>query len=64
MLLERQELIIYEWFPFQILHYYLVDDTMEIREVHHANDGRDPFPVLIGRRRMQIDINDIPSTVI
>jgi len=45
-----------------VLHYYLVDDTMEIREVHHANDGRDPFPVLIGRRRMPIDLNDIPTS--
>ena len=37
---------------FQILHYYLVDDTMEIREVHEPNDGRDPFPVLIRRQKM------------
>ena len=28
------------------------DDTLEIREVHQANNGRDPFPVLIARQRM------------
>lgn len=38
-----------------VLHYYLVDDTMEIREVHSRNDGRDLFPVLSGRQRMPID---------
>ena len=30
-----------------IIHYHLVDGTVEIREVHAANDGRDPFPVLV-----------------
>ncbi|KAL5013732.1 hypothetical protein ScPMuIL_008002 [Solemya velum] len=37
--------------PF-IIHYFLVDDTLEVREVHKANDGRDPFPVLIGRHKL------------
>ena len=32
--------------------YYLVNDTLEIREVHNANDGRDPFPVLINRHKV------------
>lgn len=45
-----------------VLHYYLVDDTMEIREVHSPNDGHDPFPVLIGRQRMPIDRNNIPAS--
>lgn len=44
-----------------ILHYYLVNDEMEIREVHNANDGRDPFPVLIGRAKMPISRN-VPSS--
>ncbi|XP_046865042.1 EF-hand domain-containing protein 1-like [Xenia sp. Carnegie-2017] len=35
-----------------ILHYYLVDDTVEVREIHTANDGRDPFPVLIQRQKL------------
>ena len=34
------------------LQYYLVNDTLEIREVHNANDGRDPFPVLINRHKV------------
>ena len=33
---------------------YLVDDTLQIREVHTPNDERDPFPVLLQRQRVQI----------
>lgn len=35
---------------------------MEIREVHKPNDGRDPFPVLIGRHKVPINRTDVPST--
>ncbi|XP_067150955.1 EF-hand domain-containing protein 1 [Apteryx mantelli] len=35
-----------------IIHYYLADDTVEVREIHKPNDGRDPFPVLIKRQRL------------
>ncbi|XP_063079728.1 EF-hand domain-containing protein 1 isoform X2 [Engraulis encrasicolus] len=35
-----------------IIQYYLVDDSVEIREVHEANSGRDPFPVLMRRQRV------------
>ncbi|XP_044529319.1 EF-hand domain-containing protein 1 [Gracilinanus agilis] len=35
-----------------IIHYYLADDTVEVREVHERNDGRDPFPVLLRRQRL------------
>ncbi|XP_072860280.2 EF-hand domain-containing protein 1 isoform X1 [Pogona vitticeps] len=35
-----------------IIHYYLADDTVEVREVHERNNGRDPFPVLIRRQRL------------
>ncbi|XP_045049199.2 EF-hand domain-containing protein 1 isoform X1 [Desmodus rotundus] len=35
-----------------VIHYYLMDDTIEIREVHEQNDGRDPFPLLMNRQRM------------
>ena len=45
-----------------IVQYYLVDDTMEVREVHKANDGRDPFPVLITRHRIPKDRYDIKGT--
>ncbi|KAJ7988088.1 hypothetical protein DPEC_G00320000 [Dallia pectoralis] len=34
------------------IHYYLVDDSVEIREVHQHNSGRDPFPVLLRRQRL------------
>ncbi|NWS73477.1 EFHC1 protein, partial [Crotophaga sulcirostris] len=34
-----------------VIHYYLVNDTVEVREVYKQNDGRDPFPVLIKRQR-------------
>ena len=34
--------------PF-VIHYYLADDTVEVREVHHPNDGRDPFALLLRR---------------
>lgn len=35
---------------------------MEIQEVHKANDGRDPFPVLIGRHRIPKDRFDVSPT--
>ncbi|XP_008311337.1 EF-hand domain-containing protein 1 isoform X1 [Cynoglossus semilaevis] len=34
------------------IQFYLVDNTVEIREVHQANSGRDPFPVLMRRQRL------------
>mmetsp|Transcript_16710 Transcript_16710/g.52605 ORF Transcript_16710/g.52605 Transcript_16710/m.52605 type:complete len:431 (+) Transcript_16710:977-2269(+) len=37
--------------PF-ILHYYLVDDTIEVLEQHDRNDGRDPFPKLLNRMKL------------
>lgn len=42
-----------------ILHYYLVNDTVEVREVHSPNDGRDPFPILISRQRVPINRYDV-----
>uniref|UniRef100_A0A8C5TKP6 EF-hand domain containing 1 n=1 Tax=Malurus cyaneus samueli TaxID=2593467 RepID=A0A8C5TKP6_9PASS len=35
-----------------IIHYFLADDTVEVREVHRRNDGRDPFPILMKRQRL------------
>ncbi|XP_038628636.1 EF-hand domain-containing protein 1 isoform X2 [Tachyglossus aculeatus] len=35
-----------------VIHYYLADNTVEVREVHERNDGRDPFPVLIRRQSL------------
>lgn len=37
--------------PF-VIHYYLADDTVEIREVHHPNDGRDSFALLLRRQKL------------
>lgn len=53
--------------PF-IIHYYLVDDTVEIREVHKnvngrdLNDGRDPFPLLLSRMKLPKNIYDVPPS--
>ncbi|XP_069706940.1 EF-hand domain-containing protein 1 isoform X2 [Phaenicophaeus curvirostris] len=51
-----------------IIHYYLADDTVEVREVYKQNDGRDPFPVLIKRQRLPktfVDkIKTFPSCVL
>lgn len=46
--------------PF-IIQYYLVDDTLEVREVHKPNDGRDPFPVMIKRQRVPLNRYNVKS---
>ena len=35
---------------------------IEVREVHKANDGRDPFPILIKRDKMPKNRDDVQST--
>lgn len=45
-----------------VIHYFLVDDTLEVREVHPSNDGRDPFPVLITRHKVPKDRYQVEST--
>ncbi|XP_035384680.1 EF-hand domain-containing protein 1 isoform X1 [Electrophorus electricus] len=35
-----------------LLHFYLVDDTVEIREVQQPNSGREPVPLLLHRQRV------------
>jgi hypothetical protein len=42
-----------------VIHYFLADHTMEVREVRLRNDGRDPFPLLV--RRMPIPKKVCPS---
>ena len=42
--------------PF-ILHYYLRDQDMEIREVRRANSGRDPFPLFLNKGKVFKDMN-------
>ena len=46
--------------PF-VIQYYLVDDTLEVREVHKPNDGHDPFPVLIRRQKVPKDRYNVKS---
>jgi len=41
-----------------IIQYYLADDTVEIRENHQANSGRDPCPVLMRRQRLPKTIRE------
>ncbi|XP_056420005.1 EF-hand domain-containing protein 1 isoform X2 [Hyla sarda] len=45
-----------------VIHYYLMDDTVEVREVHERNDGRDPFPVLMKRQRLPKSVKDLKDT--
>ncbi|KAM9704326.1 EF-hand domain-containing protein 1 [Menidia menidia] len=49
-----------------IIHYYLVDDTIEIREVHEHNSGRDNFPILMHRQRVpkKLKSETFPSCVL
>jgi len=35
-----------------VWNYFLADDTVEIREVHYANDGRDSFSVYLRRQKL------------
>jgi hypothetical protein len=35
-----------------VWHYFLADDTIEIREVHFANDGRDSFSIYLRRQKL------------
>ena len=35
-----------------LLHYFLADDTLEIREVALPNSGKDPFPVTVKRQKL------------
>ncbi|CAF2231585.1 unnamed protein product [Rotaria magnacalcarata] len=40
-----------------IIHFYLVDNTIEIREVHRDNDGYDPIGVYLHRQIVPKDSN-------
>lgn len=41
----------FEGAPF-IVHYFLADDTIEVREVALPNSGKDPFPVTFRRQKL------------
>ena len=47
-----------------IIHYYLADDTIDIREVIFPNSGRDPFPLMLKRYFIFIKINKIGRSYI
>lgn len=34
------------------MHYYLADDTIEIKEVNYPNSGRDPFSMMLRRQKL------------
>ncbi|XP_061099276.1 EF-hand domain-containing protein 1 isoform X1 [Conger conger] len=38
------------------IHYYLGDNSVEIRETHEHNSGRDPYPVLLRRQKVPKDV--------
>jgi hypothetical protein len=41
----------FEAAPF-IVHFFLADDTIEVREVSLPNSGKDPFPVTFRRQKL------------
>eukprot|EP00003_Mantamonas_plastica_P028836 TRINITY_DN670_c0_g1_i1.p1 TRINITY_DN670_c0_g1~~TRINITY_DN670_c0_g1_i1.p1 ORF type:complete len:599 (-),score=239.10 TRINITY_DN670_c0_g1_i1:2801-4597(-) len=49
------------------LHYFLVDDTVEVKEIYDPNSGRDPFPQFMKRqtlvKKLQ-NLSDLGSTEI
>lgn len=45
-----------------IIQYYLVDDTVEVREVHESNDGHDPFPVFLRRQKLPKNRYNVESS--
>jgi len=40
-----------------VWHYFLADDTVEIRECHFPNDGRDSFSVYLRRQKLPQTFN-------
>ncbi|CAN0206559.1 unnamed protein product, partial [Laminaria digitata] len=43
------------------VHYFLSDDTIEVRSVHGPNSGRDPVPVMVKRGRIPKSITGSSS---
>ena len=41
-----------------VIHYYLVDHNVEVREVHKPNDGRDAFPILLRKQPLPKHLAD------
>lgn len=34
------------------MHYFLADDTVEIREINYKNSGREYFPMMLRRQKL------------
>jgi hypothetical protein len=34
------------------LNFFLADDTIEVKELNKNNSGKDPFPMLLNRRKL------------
>lgn len=45
-----------------VLHYHLVDDSIEVREVQKTNSGRDPFPILLRRQQLPKGLHELSET--
>jgi hypothetical protein len=43
-----------------VLLYFLVDDTVEVREQYEPNDGRDKFPLLLRRQKVPRNYRKLP----
>lgn len=41
--------------------YFLMDDTVAIREIHEPNDGKDPVTMLLKRMRVPKNWQNLPS---
>jgi hypothetical protein len=37
---------------FYTLNFFLADDTIEVKEIRRHNSGKDPFPLLLNRKKM------------
>ncbi|KAI8916230.1 hypothetical protein EDD86DRAFT_222135 [Gorgonomyces haynaldii] len=46
-----------------VLHYHLVDDSIEVREVQKPNNGRDPFPILLRRQQLPKSVKELSDIV-
>jgi len=42
-----------------VVHYFLADDEIEVREMHKPNTGRDQFPLLLRKQKLKLN-HDLP----
>jgi len=48
---------------YQVIQYFLADDSVQISDQYQRNSGRDPFPTMFKRRRMEKNykVNAVPG---